>query len=178
MFTSFLLQFLGESRGILQADPKRSQYLIDIITGMAASYQLRFTDDKTEPDELQELSELCERLRPRQSWGNLRGASTAALDGRPRKHYGPISAEYEVRYTQAGLENLFQGDFDEAFVRSVMRKMVLANYFKDAGLQDIGWCYSEAVYRKREEINRSAGQLFSNLPQLQVENPLSPDSWN
>jgi hypothetical protein len=24
MFTSFLLQFLGESRGILQADPKRS----------------------------------------------------------------------------------------------------------------------------------------------------------
>ena len=55
-----------------------------------------------------------------------------------------------------------------------MRKMVLANYFKDSGLQDIGWCYSEAVFRKREEINRSAGQLFSNLPQLQVENPLSP----
>ena len=27
VFTSFLLQFLGESRGILQTDPKRSQYL-------------------------------------------------------------------------------------------------------------------------------------------------------
>ena len=173
VFTSFLLQFLGESRGVLQMDPRRSQYLIDVITGMAASYRLSFTDDKTEPDELRnylsfardfgldKVGATFEELQP-------------LLPMNGQKHYGPISAEYEVRYTQAGLENLFQGEFDESFVRSVMRKMVLANYFKDAGLQDIGWCYSEAVYRKRAEINRSAGQLFANLPQLQVDKPLSP----
>ena len=174
MFTSFLLQFLGEARGILQADPKRSQYLIDIITGMAASYQLSFTDDKTEPDELRNYLSFAKDFGLDKVGGTFEELQPLLSMDDQRKHYGPISAEYEVRYTQAGLEKLFQEDFDEAFVRSVMRKMVLANYFKDSGLQDIGWCYSEAVFRKREEINRSAGQLFSNLPQLHVAHPLSP----
>jgi hypothetical protein len=148
--------------------------LIDIITGMGASYQLRFTDDKTEPDELRNYLSFAKDFGLDKIGGTFEELQPLLSMDDQGKHYGPISAEYQVRYTQAGLEKLFQGDFDEAFVRSAMRKMVLANYFKDSGLQDVGWCYSEAVYRKREEINRSAGQLFSNLPRLQVENPLSP----
>jgi hypothetical protein len=49
--------------------------------------------------------------------------------------------DYQVRYTEAALRRLYSAPFDPASARQIMRKLVLANYIRDVGLSNLGWCY-------------------------------------
>lgn len=140
VFTSFLLRFLGESHGVLAFDKANQQYLIDVITGMVASYGLSFSDPKTTAEELSYYLSFASEF------GLTEGTTLESLrDLLPEKapdDFGPISADYEVRYTEPGVKALFSTPTPEDAIRRIMRKIVLANYArKSENLAHIGWCY-------------------------------------
>jgi hypothetical protein len=141
-YTNFLMRFLGESSGVLEFDKTNQQYLIDTISGMAATYSLGFEDKKTDAKELQYYLSFAKEFGL-----DTLGATFAQLQhvlptrpGNPND-YGNVTAEYDVRYTETGLRKLALASFDEMDVRTLMRKIVLANYIDDERLKNIAWAY-------------------------------------
>ena len=139
--TNFLLRLLGESHGIIAAEPVDRQYLVDAITRMSAGYQLSFDDSRTTANDLayylgfaREFGLVDPALAP--------AALEALLPLQGADDYGRIVAQYDVRYTDEGLRMLFAQPPDEPTVRRLMRKVVLAGYLaKGRGIADEGWAY-------------------------------------
>ncbi len=149
MHTSFLLRFLGETRGILNdslLEGKDLQYLVDVITHQTASYDVTFTDKDTSPAELQEYLVFSRDLGL-----DSVGATAEALAPFLKLNqgsYGPLSAVYDVRYTEAGLRSLFGQRVDETQIRHILRKIVLANYVGQGRIAEVAWLYnSDDVYQ-------------------------------
>lgn len=178
MYTNFLLRFIGESRGLLRFDRRNQQYLIDAITGMGAKYDLGFSDPETNRARLEYYLSFA------QDFGLAdQGASAASLipllERKGGDDFGPVSVDYEVRYTEVGLRRLFAAAFDENAVRLIMRRIILANYVRDDGLRSLGWAYwtpgVHALWRQQgfaQFISGSSGLLefkpiqASPFPQL------------
>lgn len=145
--TNFLLRFLGESHRVLKFDPKNQQYLIDAISGMAATYDLTFSDTKTPK------SRLVYFLSIAKDFGlSAQGATVDDLVPMlPIKSgaddFGPMTCAYEVRYTDEGLRRLFGSTPNEMTIRQIARSVVLANYLRKPELASLGWCYwTQAIY--------------------------------
>jgi hypothetical protein len=150
--TNFLLRFLGESHRVLKFDPKNQQYLIDAITGMAASYDLSFSDTKTPK------SRLAYYLSIASDFGLVVEGATVdnlvpLLPTKPGvDDFGPMTAEYQVRYTDDALRRLFGAKMDESIVRQIARSVVLASYLKRAEFVNLGWCYwTQGIYNSWKE---------------------------
>src|SRR6185436_6881129 len=166
VFTSFLLRFLGESHGVLAFDKANQQYLLDAITGMAASYGLSFDDPKTT------VKELGYYLSFASDFGLAAQGATvedlrAVLPLKSPDDFGPISANYEVRYTEPGLRALFSAPTPEDQIRDIMRKIVLANYIRDSeNLARVGWCYwTQGVF----DIWKQGQAAFTNNTRLEFK---------
>ena len=148
MYTNFLLRFIGHSIGAVEFDRKNQQYLIETITRMAARYELGFDDERTRPQELKHYLSFAQDFGLAEA-----GATFEQLQpllptkaGDPND-FGRVKADYEVRYTESGLRRLLTASFDEQSVRTIMRKIVLANYLPKDNLRDAGWAYwTQAVY--------------------------------
>lgn len=142
-YANFLLSFFGQSKGKLVLDPKSKQYLVDLLTGLKATYQFVVEDERTTPDELIRYLSLADDLglveKEEVLMAALNGILTTDSDG----NYGSVSVEYNVRFAEEGLKLLFSKPLDENYLRLSMRMMVLANYVlgKDAELREIGWAY-------------------------------------
>jgi hypothetical protein len=175
MYTNFLLRFIGESRGAIAFDKRNQQYLIDTITGMAASYRLSFDDPQTSRTDLDYYLSFAGDfgLTPQ---GATMNQLLPMLTSRGPDDFGRVSTDYEVRYTEAGLRRAFSAPFDEAAIRTIMRKIVLANYIRDDALRALGWCYwTQRVFDEWKQgqaqfTNRSSAQFaiqaspFSDRP--------------
>ena len=176
MHTLFLLRFLGESSGAVASDPKRLEFLVDVIKSSTASYELTFTDDRTEPEELEDYLSFARDF-------GLDAAGATIDQLRPllpqsdRKDFGAVTAAYEVGFTEEGLDAIFKSGIQEAVIRQTMRKLLLANYLKKGAgkLTDIAWCYvSQEVHDFKRKQDKSAEGLFSNLQRLELPKASSP----
>lgn len=158
MYTNFLLRFLGESHNVMSFDKTSQQFLVDVLTGMAATYQLSFDDSRTRQRELEFYLSFASDF-------DL-GAKGATIDQllpllpkQDSDDFGHIKVNYEVRYTPEGLQQLFRYPFNEPLVRLIMRKMVLANYLTQPYLAGIGWCYwTQDIYN----LWKKEGATFTN----------------
>ncbi|MBN8734593.1 MAG: hypothetical protein J0L64_28935, partial [Acidobacteria bacterium] len=174
--TLFLLRFLGEASGAVASDPKRLEFFTDVITSSTANYDLTFTDDRTEPEELADYLSFARDF-------GLDAAGATVEQLRPLlpmvegTHFGEITAAYQVGFTEQGLDAIFRAGIDEVVVRQTMRKLLLANYLKkQAGkLTDIAWCYAtEEVHAFKRKQDKSATGLFATLPRLEITKAASP----
>jgi hypothetical protein len=183
VLTNFLLRFIGESHGVLAFDKENQDYLIGAITGMSASYELSLSNQQTTQAQLQyylsfandfglvDQGATLDHLLP------LLPRVTAGAD-----NFGPVTVDYQVRYTELALRRLFSAPFNEPNARQIMRKLVLANYIRNAALSDLGWCYwTSAVYDLWKKgpaqfTNQSSSVQFSSIdasPFAQVPAPPS-----
>jgi hypothetical protein len=174
MYTSFLLRFVGESHGVLQFDKRNQQYLIDTLTGMAARYRLSFDDAKTTGRELAYYLSFADEFGLTAQGVTLeRLLPLLPHAENDADNFGSVSVAYEARYTEAGLRRLFSTPFTEAAerkVRQIMRRIVLANYLRDQGLTNIGWCYwTQGVY----DLWKQGQAQFTNVSSARVFKPIS-----
>jgi hypothetical protein len=147
MQSSFLLRFLGEtSRSLTDSalDPGDRAYMVDVITGVVAAYDLTFTDESTTRDELADYLSFAKTLGLDKA-----GVSEAALapllefkDG----SFGRLDGRYEVRFTTNGLASLFPPgpapgkSISEAEIRQLLRRIVVGTYC-GTGAADVGWLF-------------------------------------
>src|SRR5262249_32071234 len=127
--TNLVLRFMGETHGVLTPDRANQEYLIGAITGMSGSYELDFSSPKTP------RSTFDYYLSFARAFGlNAVGATSTGLlplfptTASGANNFGKVTAEYNVRFTDAGLRRLFGAPFNEVFARNCMRKLILANY--------------------------------------------------
>lgn len=166
MYTNFLLRFIGESHGVLQFDARNRQYLIDTITKIAAKYRLSFDDPHTQRTEIDYYLSFAS------DFGLAAGGATAAallpllpLVRAGVDDYGPVSVDYEVSYTEAGLRDIFVVPIDGSAIRLIMRKLVLASYLRLPGMENLGWAYwTQGVYDEW----KNGPAAFTNRSQLPV----------
>ena len=155
VLTSFLLRVLGETRvSDSSFDPETAQYAIDVITGMSARYGVSFTDEDTSSDELDDYLSFAKTLGL-----DAVGANRPALapflelkDG----GFGKTSSVYDVRYTDRAVSLLMNARPSAGDIRQILRRIVLANYFSDRQLHDVGWLYGSDDVRTLFDDNSSA----------------------
>jgi hypothetical protein len=165
VLTNLVLRFIGESHGVLAFDKENQDYLIDAITGMAASYELSFANQQTTKAKLQYYLSFASDFGLVDQGATLNNLLpllppvSAGAD-----NYGPVSLDYQVRYTEAALRRLYSVPFDPASARQIMRKLVFANYIRDVGLSNLGWCYwTGGIY----DLWKQGQAQFTNHSQLQ-----------
>ncbi|MBC8165565.1 MAG: hypothetical protein H7Y20_06810, partial [Bryobacteraceae bacterium] len=152
--TNFLLRFLGETRGAISEstfDARDKQFAIEVITGAAASYTARFTDNQTTEPELADLLSFAKVLGL-----DEQGATRDQLGPYLEKaggNLGPVTADFSVRFLAEGIDQLFRNPVNDSEIRTVLRSIVLANYIKDPGLLLIGWLYCSDEVRQVWEEN-------------------------
>jgi hypothetical protein len=56
--------------------------------------------------------------------------------------FGKIESDYEVRYTEASIKRLIAARPAPSDIKQILRRIVLANYFGNPSLHDVGWLYS------------------------------------
>jgi len=129
-----------ESHGVLTAEKGNLQYLIDAITGMAASYELSFTNEKTKKAKLEYYLSFAKDFGLADQGATLDKLLPllpTVADG--ADNFGTVTVDYQVRYSEEALRKLSLDHFNEAQARQLMRKLVLANYLSNPGLTDLGW---------------------------------------
>jgi len=176
--TNFALRFNAETTGIIdgsQFDAEHKQYLIDVITGFAAAYNMSFTDSNTTPDKLDEALDFAKVVGLDKEGATVTGL--APVLQLSNGSYGKIDAEYSVMFTPQGLSNLFSTPIDAAAIRAILKPIVLANYIGKPLLDVVGWMYSndsvKAVYDANGWNFVSAGTILSDaLPSLRPESPI------
>ncbi|MEP7365582.1 MAG: hypothetical protein ABI972_20190 [Acidobacteriota bacterium] len=176
MHTLFLLRFLGESTGAVASDPKRLEFFVDVIKSSTATYELTFTDDRTEPEELEDYLSFARDFGLDAAGATIEQLSPL-LPTSDRKDFGAVTAAYEVGFTEEGLDAIFRTGIDEDTIRATMRKLLLANYLKkgEGKLTDIAWCYvTQEVHDFKRKQDKSAEGRFATLPRLEISRAASP----
>ena len=152
VLTNFLLRVLGETKvSDSSFDARTEQYAIDVITGMAVNYSVTFTDTDTSSDELDDYLSFAKTLGL-DTVGATRTAIEPFLEFKGDS-VGKTSSAYEVRYTRAALSALVKARPRKSDVVQIMRRIVLANYFSEPLLHDIGWLYGSDDVRALFDAN-------------------------
>lgn len=177
IYTNLLLRFIGESKGKVQFDPRNQTYLVDVITGMAARYNLVIDDESTTQRELAQYLSFADDFGLTASDESTEAALVPLLPTDANGNYGAVSVHYDVRFTEEGLRSLFNAAFtsaDEVFLRRTMRLIVLANYIgKGSFLADRAWCY----WTPGVQVEWAKGQAaFINHSSLQFI-PIAPSPF-
>jgi hypothetical protein len=154
MHANFVLRFLGEARTAIndsKFDKQDESYLIDVITGQSAFYNLTFTDSNTTPGELADVFLFAAEVGLDKVGATV--TAVAPILDLKNGHYGPITAEYVVGFTASGLKRLFTQNVTADDIRGILRKIVLANYFGQGNIADVGWLYVSDDVKKLWEDN-------------------------
>ncbi|MES1256502.1 MAG: hypothetical protein ABUS56_12880 [Acidobacteriota bacterium] len=165
VLTNFLLRILGETKvSDSSFDAKTEQYAIDVVTGMAVNYSVTFTDADTSSDELDDYLSFAKTLGL-DTVGATRSAIEPFLEFKGDS-VGKTSSAYEVRYTRAALSALVRARPRKSDVVQIMRRIVLANYFREPLLHDVGWLYGSDDVRALFDANindfESAQSILGN----------------
>ena len=166
--TNLMLQFAGESAGVLEASDDDRQFLVDAIAGMSARYQLSYSDDRTSAGELARYAAFANGI------GIDVPALATLLTPVSPGDFGPVTAAYDVRYSQQGLVDAFRCPFNEAAIRDTMRKVILTSYLqRGAELASVGWaCWTCGVY---DLWKAGQGAFVKTGPQ--VYSPIRPSPF-
>ncbi|MBL8174132.1 MAG: hypothetical protein JNK48_05645 [Bryobacterales bacterium] len=141
VLTNFLLRFLAETKVSDSSFDSASQlYALDVITGMAANYDVSFTDADTSPAELDDYLVFARELGL-DTVGATRAGLAPVLEEK-NGSFGPVKSSYEVRYTEEGIRRLISLRPKPAQIKNILRRIVLANYYNDPNLSDAGWLYA------------------------------------
>jgi hypothetical protein len=173
--TNFLLRFLGESHRILKFDPDNQQYLIDAITGMAASYDLSFSDTKTPKSRLAYYLSVANEFGLAAEGATVDNLVLLLPTTKPAvDDFGPMTVAYDVRYTDDALRRLFGSKPDESTIRQIARSVVLASYVKHPEFVNLGWCYwTQGIYNSWKD-----GQAaFTNHLSAVEFHPIDPSPF-
>lgn len=169
--TNFTLQFLAITNNVIDGskfDAKHEEYLIDVITGYAAGYNMSFTDSNTTQQQLENALAFAKVVGLDAVGATLDGL-TPALELNSGS-YGAIDAEYSVMFTPNGLKNLFATPVDEPTVRSILKPIILANYIGQDNLESIGWMYvNDAVKQLAADNQFNFVQAGSILAQANIK---------
>jgi hypothetical protein len=165
--TNFTLRFLAETNNIIDGtkfDSKHKEYLIDVITGYAALYNMTFTDTNTTKQQLLDALAFAKTAALDTVGATLAGV--APMLQPPDGPYGKIEAEYRVMFTPQGLKNLFAKPIDQKTLRGILKPIVLANYIGQDFIESIGWMYAnddvEALWRNQQENFVDAGSVLAS----------------
>lgn len=180
IYTCFLVRLLGESGGKVRAgnaafSKRNQQYLIDVLAGMAANYQILLEDQSTTVEELKYYLSFAREFGLDRAGARidlLQNVLPSTLEkGKP--NYGNVSADYRVVYSEATLQKMLGVRHDDntgMTIRNIMRKIVLANYTQrpeKSFLSAVGWAYwTESVrkYWKQEGSNFLNHSSLSFIP--------------
>ncbi len=178
MHTNFTLRLLAETNDIVDGskfDKENHDYLIDVVSGAAAFYEMTFTDSNTTPQKLDQALDFAKVLGLDKVGANVPALQPVLqlVNG----SYGDIAADYRVVFTPEGLKALFSQPFDATLIRSVLKPIVLANYYGLPVLSVIGWMYCNDTVRDvwvKEGVNfiNAGTVLAAALPSLQPESPI------
>jgi hypothetical protein len=171
MHSNFTLRFLAQTHSTVD-DPKfnkRDQdYLLDVITGQAATYSSTLSDSNTTPAKLNNLLAFAAELGLDQ-----KGATQTALAPVLKLtggNFGPVSANYQVQFSKQGLDSLFKKgtpDVTEGQIRTILRRIVMSNYAGNTGLAPVAWLYCSDKVRllaADDPINFvTAGTILQNV---------------
>ncbi len=126
--TNFLLRYLGQTTQTIsdkKFDDATKQYLIDVITSSAV-YTVNITDASTTQKELEDLFHFAAELGLGEM-GATAGSVVPLLQS-SAGNFGKVEAQYEVRYTQPGLDNLARGPWPPLVITRFLKTMVLSSY--------------------------------------------------
>jgi len=114
----------------------------------SASYDLSFSGSKTSSKRLEYYLNVASDFGLARQGATVQNLLPLLPPPSPgADDLGPITADYQVRYTRDALQRLFGAPIDETTVRQIAREVVLANYVRDTGLEEIGWCYwTQGIY--------------------------------
>ncbi len=166
--TNFTLQFMAITNNVIdgsQYDAKHKEYLIDVITGYDAAYDMSFTNTNTTPQQLQNALAFAKVVGLDSAGATVVGlAPVLQLD---KNSYGEIDGEYRVMFTPDAIQNLFSDQaIDEATVRSILKPIVLADFIGLQGISSIGWMYVnddvKTLYWNQLYNFVQAGSILSN----------------
>jgi hypothetical protein len=143
VYTNMVLGFVGASSGAAAYDKATKSYLLDSITKMSGKYQLLLEDNNTTPEELREYLSYAVTFGIKETVAETWDAITPNLPIDGHGNYGNTSVDYQVRFTEEGLNSLFTGPMKEEQIRNVIRGLTLLNYINtDKGwLHRRGWVY-------------------------------------
>jgi hypothetical protein len=143
IYTNMTLGFVGASKGVARFDPQTQRYLVDVITGMSGKYALLIEDQHTTPEELANYLDYAVDFGIRSTRQAAVQALTPLLSKAADGSYGSTALDYEVRFTEQGFDYLFTTDINKIPMRSIIRRLTLANYLNSGKnqIRDIGWCY-------------------------------------
>jgi hypothetical protein len=152
VLSNFLLRFLAETKlSDSSFDKKTQQYVLDVITGMSASYGVTFTDTDTSSAELDDYLRFARELGL-DKVGATREALAPVLEFK-NGSFGKIDSDYQVRYTEAGIRKLIELRHSDDDIRNILRRIVLANFIGHPTLHDVGWLYASDDVRALADAN-------------------------
>ena len=184
--TNFTLQFVALTNNVIDGskfDPRHRQYLIDVITGFNAAYNMSFTDSNTAEEQLKNALAFAKVVGLDAVGATIEGLKPVLQLN--NGSYGFIDAEYCVRFMPDALEHVFAKPVDEANLRRILKPIILANYIGEPNISSIGWMYVNDQVEQLAEQNQfnfvQAGtiladaniQAVSPIPQVPV--PDQPD---
>jgi hypothetical protein len=174
MHSAFMLRFIADSTKPTM-EPKDRDYVLDVITATAATYTSKLVDNQTTPAKLARILLLARELGLDREGANI-PALAPVLHPNNNGNFGPMEATYNVRFSAAGLGNLFQstGPLDVGAIRSILRAIVLSNYVGD-GIEPVAWLYCSnlALQLVHDNPNEfvSVQSTLDNAHDLLIENP-------
>lgn len=143
---NFLLRALGDSAGVVKADPRSTRYIIDSLNSLTARYQLNFTDADTSPIELKDYLAFAETVGLDEKGATLEELAPL-LPRSASGDFGEVATSYDVRFGDQSLRALLSlkklSAAAELSVRNSMREMLLSNYLKGGdSMHDIAFAYA------------------------------------
>lgn len=168
VYSNFLMRLAGESSGLVEyVDNDTHGYMIDVIKGMSASYNLVIEDTETTATELADYLSTAQELGLLADVASTTTGVARLLPIADDGSYGETSLEYHVRFVPEALREIFTHAWSASLLESLLRRHVLESYLQISGRHaEVGWAYSTpAVEGKfRAEANRYTS--YSSSPKV------------
>lgn len=149
LHSNFTLRFLAETRNVSGGAPfdaAHQQYLLDVITGQAASYTSTWSSSAMTPADLTRALAFARYLHLDNG-----GASPEALAPYLPMYagnFGPVRIDYAVRFAEAGLRALFQTPVSDTTISAILRGIVVGNYGAHPTLSSAAWLFCSPRVRE------------------------------
>jgi hypothetical protein len=126
-------------------DEDDRRYLIEVITSQSADYQSTFTDANTSREELAEYFAFARALGL-DKCGATAETVLPLMQG-SGDDLGAVSGEYSVRFSEEGLKRLFSTATSDAQIRTLLRRIVVANCIGKGNIAAVAALYASDKVR-------------------------------
>ncbi len=141
MHSNFVLRFIADTT-VKSMTPDDRKYVLEVITASTASYSQRLVDSNTTPDKLKRMLGFAAELGLDKKGANM-DALNPILKLNAANSFGAMEADYDVRFSELGLRNLFAapGPLDVSAIRTILRQIVMSSYLGDPGVEPVAWLF-------------------------------------